>query len=261
MFDVKEKGVLALQAAMAAGEITSQELTLQYMQRIAELDRKGPAYHAVIEINPDAVFLAQAMDRERAQQGPRGPLHGIPILVKDNICTRDKMHTSAGSVALADNYATDDAFVIKKLRQAGAVLLGKTNMSEFARYMATNTVNGYSSRGGQVVSPYRPGNDVSGSSSGSGVAASVSFSTLTIGTETDGSIVAPASANGVVGLKPTVGLVSRSGIIPINSQDTAGPMGRTVEDCAIALGARAAEDGEDPATWATRSLSCTDYTP
>lgn len=260
MVDVTEKGIRSLQADMQAGILSSEGLTLAYLQRIGELDRAGPAYHAIAEINPDALFQAQALDRERRMAGPRGPLHGIPVLVKDNIATRDKMHTTAGSVALCDNFAREDAFLVQRLRQAGAVLLGKANLSEFARYMATDTRNGYSSRGGQVLNPYHPDHDVSGSSSGSAVAASVSFCAVAIGTETDGSIVAPSSANGIVGLKPTVGLISRSGILPICSQDTAGPMGRTVEDVAITLGCLVGEDPEDPATGSTAPLSYSDYT-
>lgn len=259
--EILGKSILELQAAMERGELTSKELVFFYMDRIAKYDKSGIAVNSVAEINPDAIFIAEALDRERKLKGKRGPLHGIPILIKDNINSGDKMRTTAGSVSLKDNIAKEDSPLVANLRKAGAVLLGKANLSEFARYIATDTINGYSSLGGQVLNPYDINKDVSGSSSGSGVAASCEFASATIGTETEGSIVGPSIANGVVGLKPTVGVVSRAGIIPIAGQDTAGPMGKTVEDVAIVLSAIAGGDGvKDAATVCTEHLIETDYT-
>lgn len=218
-------------------------------RRIAALDGEGPGLNAVLEWNPDAEGIAAALERERAVKGARGPLHGIPVLLKDNIGTGDGMHTSAGSLALGDRFAPEDAFVAKRLRAAGAVLCGKTNMTEFANFMTDNMPNGYSSRGGQVANPWKAGADPSGSSSGSAVAVAAGYVPLAVGTETCGSIISPAAAAGVVGLKPTVGWVSRSGILPIApSQDVAGPIARTVADCALAFSAMAGFDPEDPAT-------------
>lgn len=249
LFNVVEASIADLQAAMGAGQVTSRELILMYMERIAKYDKDGPKLNAILEINPDALFLADAMDHERSLQGPRGPLHGIPVLLKDNINTRDKMHTSAGSLALADSYAPYDAFLAGKLRTAGAIIFGKTNMTEFANFMTEGMPNGYSSRGGQVLNPYDTSADPSGSSSGSAVAVAANLCTAAVGTETCGSIISPAHMNCVVGIKPTVGLISRSGIVPIsNSQDTAGPMTRTVADAAILLGIVAGVDETDPAT-------------
>ena len=259
--EILGKSILELQEAMDRGELNSKELVFFYLERIAKYDKSGIAVNSVAEINPDAIFIAEALDRERKLTGKRGPLHGIPVLIKDNINTGDKMRTTAGSVSLKDNIAKDDSPLVANLRKAGAVLLGKTNLSEFARYIATDTINGFSSYGGQVLNPYNINKDVSGSSSGSGVAASCEFATATIGTETEGSIVGPSIANGVVGLKPTVGVVSRAGIIPIAGQDTAGPMGRTVEDVAIVLSAIAGGDGvKDAATMCTDYLIEKDYT-
>jgi amidase len=207
--------------------------------------------NSIIEINPDALCIAAAMDRERKQGRIRSPLHGVPILLKDNINTNDKMRTSAGSLSLADNYAPYDAFITEKIRAAGLVILGKTNMTEFANYMSYNMRNGYSSRGGQVLNPYNPSGDTWGSSSGSAVAVSANLCTLAVGTETDGSIIWPSHMNGLVGIKPSRGLVSRHGIIPLCvGQDTAGPMARTVADAAALLNVLAGEDERDPSTWA-----------
>ena len=259
MYNVFEKTITQLQKDMSDGVTTSEEITRAYLQRIRDLDQDGMMLRSVLEINADALEIAKAADRERKQKGPRSMLHGIPILVKDNISTHDKMHTSAGSEALQNNFAKDDAFVIKQLRKSGAVLLGKTNLSEFARFMNTEIPNGYSSRGGQTKSPFGENVDPLGSSTGSGVACAMSFCGAAVGTETSGSVISPASANSITGLKPTVGLVSRSGIIPINSQDTAGPMGRTVMDTAILLNAMTGEDERDPATMFTSALIPDDY--
>lgn len=259
MYDVFEKSILSLQADMEQGITTSEEITMAYLLRIACLDKEGPGVNSVIEINPDAIFAARAMDRERSARGARGPMHGIPVLLKDNISTGDKMHTTAGALALKDNFALDDAEVVKRLRAAGAVILGKTNLSEFARYMTMEVPNGFSARGGQTKNPHGEQFDPLGSSTGSAVAAAMSFAAAAVGTETSGSIISPAGANSVVGLKPTVGAVSRSGIIPINSQDTAGPMGRTVEDVAVLFGAMTGEDPDDPATLCTEGIVQRDY--
>lgn len=251
-----------LQGAMTAGRFTSEALVLAYLDRITRYDRQGVTLNAVLEINPDALHIAQALDAERARTGVRGPLHGIPVLIKDNIDTGDKMHTSAGSLALAESYAPEDSFVAGRLREAGAVLLGKTNLTEWANFMADNMPNGYSSRGGQVLNPYGPGQlDVGGSSSGSGAAVAASLAAAAVGTETSGSILSPASQNSIVGIKPTVGLISRSGIIPIaHSQDTAGPMARTVADAAVLLGALAGVDERDWVTSTATGRHAFDYT-
>jgi len=261
MFNVEEVSINDLQAAMNKGEVTSRDLVHIYMERISKYDKSGLKLNSILEINPDALFIADAMDNERVTTGIRGALHGIPVLLKDNINTKDKMHTSAGSIALSDSCAPYDAFLVSKLRAAGAVILGKTNMTEFANFMTEGMSNGYSSRGGQVLNPYDITKDPSGSSSGSAVAVSANLCTVALGTETCGSIMSPAYMNGIVGIKPTVGLISRSGIIPIsNSQDTAGSMARTVEDAAIILGAVAGIDEMDPATWASKGRAYTDYT-
>ena len=261
MYDVLEKSIEQLQADMTAGVTTAEEITMAYLLRIARLDQDGPKVNSVLEINPDALFCARALDRERRISGPRGPLHGIPVLLKDNISTGDKLHTSAGAEALADNFALADAPVVRQLRRAGAIILGKTNLSELARYMNTEIPNGYSARGGQTLNPHGEDLDPLGSSTGSAVAAAMSFAAAAVGTETCGSIISPSSANSIVGLKPTVGAVSRSGIIPINSQDTAGPMARTVRDAAILLGALTGPDEDDPATLSTGQVVFTDYLP
>jgi amidase len=257
---ILEADIASMEAVMETGSITSEELVREYLERIDQYDW---AINSILEINPDAIQIAKDLDRERKETGSRGRLHGIPILLKDNIDTQDKMHTSAGSIALADSYAVQDSFVAAKLRAAGAVLLGKTNMSEWSNFMSSSMPAGYSSRGGQVLNPYGPGEMfVSGSSSGSAAAVAANLSAASIGTETAGSIVGPASQHGVVGIKPTVGLVSRSGIIPISSsQDTPGPIARTVKDAVIVLGALTGTDGHDPAGCESESNFFQDYTP
>jgi amidase len=259
---ILEAGVQEQQAQMAAGTLTSAALVQQYLTRIAAIDKAGPALRAVIELNPDALTIAASLDRERKAGKLRGPLHGIPVLIKDNIATADKMSTSAGSLALEGVRASKDAYVAQKLREAGAVILGKTNLSEWANMRSTHSVSGWSGRGGQTRNPYALDRNTSGSSSGSGAAMAASLATLAIGTETDGSIVSPASTCGVVGIKPTLGLVSRSGIIPIaHSQDTAGPMTRSVADAALLLTALCGVDAADPATADSRGQgrSAPDY--
>ncbi len=238
-----------MQEKLEKGEVSSKELVLMYLHRIAQKDKNGPAINSVLEVNPDAVQIAAALDAERKLKGSRGPLHGIPVLIKDNIDTADKMHTSAGSLALKESVAKEDSYVAEALRKAGAVILGKTNMTEWANFMTEEMPSGYSSRGGQVLNPYGPGNfDVGGSSSGSGAAIASNFAAVAVGTETSGSILSPASQNSLVGIKPTVGLISRRGIIPIaHSQDTAGPMARTVRDAVYLLDVLAGNDDRDPA--------------
>jgi amidase len=249
-----EPSIAQCQRAMASGELTSRALTERYLARIDATDRKGPALRSVIEVNPDALRLAEAADAARAAGRPHGPLHGIPILLKDNIDTADRLRTSAGSLALAEWTPPRDAFLVERLRAAGAVLLGKTNLSEWANFRSTRSTSGWSSRGGQTKNPYVLDRNPCGSSSGSGTAVAASLCAAAVGTETDGSIVCPANMASLVGIKPTVGLVSRSGIIPISaSQDTAGPMARTVADAALLLAAMAGVDPRDPATAASRS--------
>lgn len=257
-----EATIAQLQEAMAAGKLTARQLVTYYLHRIAMYNNEGPEWNAVLEVNPDALHIAEALDRERQTSGPRSLLHGIPVLLKDNIDTGDKLHTSAGSICLANSYAAKDAFLAHQLRQAGAVILGKANMTEWANFMTENMPNGFSSRGGQVKNPYGPGKlDTGGSSSGSGASVAANLTTVAVGTETSGSILSPASQHNLVGIKPTVGLVSRSGVIPIShTQDTAGPMTRTVADAAILLGAMAGVDEEDPATQAGSGRGYRDYT-
>lgn len=253
--------VFELQEGMTRGKFTAVSLTKKYLARINRLDKAGPAINSVIEINPDAIEIARALDRERKAKGPRGPLHGIPILIKDNIGTHDRMQTTAGSLALVGAIPPRDSFVARKLRQAGAVILGKTNLSEWANWRSTHSTSGWSGRGGLTRNPYALDRNPCGSSSGSGAAASANLCVLAIGTETDGSIVCPSSVNGIVGIKPTLGLISRSGIVPIaHSQDTAGPMARAVWDAAILLGALAGPDPDDPATAASADKAVKDYT-
>ena len=229
-----------LQTGMQTGEITARSITEMYLRRIAEIDQAGPMLNAVIEVNPDALEIADTLDAERRARGPRGPLHGIPILIKDNIDTADKMLTTAGSLALLGSIASQDATVVRRLRAAGAIILGKTNLSEWANFRSTHSISGWSSRGGQTRNPYALDRNPCGSSSGSGVAVAANLCAAAVGTETDGSIICPSHTNGIVGIKPTLGLVSRAGIIPIaHSQDTAGPMARTVADAAILLDALA----------------------
>jgi amidase len=257
---LEEATIDQLQAGMAEGHWSSEQLVEKYLARIAAYDVVGPRLNAVVELNPDAPAIARALDAERKAGKVRGPLHGIPVLIKDNIDTADRMKTTAGSLALVDAPAPkQDATAALRLRLAGAVILGKTNLSEWANFRSTHSSSGWSGRGGQTRNPYALDRTPSGSSSGSGVAASASLCAVAVGTETDGSIVSPASACGLVGFKPTVGLVSRAGIIPIShTQDTAGPMARTVRDAAILLGALAGVDPRDPAT--AQAQVQTDYT-
>lgn len=258
-FPYAETDVADLQARMSAGELDSTTLTQAYLQRIAALDRTGPRLRAVIELNPDALKEAAARDRERREGRLRGPLHGIPLLLKDNI-NAAPMATSAGSLAL-QGFRPDDAYLVRRLREAGAVVLGKTNLSEWANFRGNDSISGWSARGGQTRNPYRLSHSPCGSSSGSAVAVAANLASVAIGTETDGSIVCPAAINGVVGLKPTVGLVSRDGIIPISfSQDTAGPMARSVADAAAVLTAIAGRDDADPATATMPGRAVYDYT-
>lgn len=247
MIDVTELSASEASARLDSGSLTSKVLTEAYLARIAAMDKSGPALNAVIELNSEAVADAEALDAERKAKRVRGPLHGLPVLLKDNIDVAGLVN-SAGSLALTDNQPVADAFITARLREAGAVILGKTNLSEWANFRSTRSSSGWSSRGGQTKNPYVLDRNPCGSSSGTGSAIAASFAAVGIGTETDGSIICPASVAGLVGLKPTVGLVSRTGIIPISiSQDTAGPMTRTVRDAALLLGAVAAVDPEDPA--------------
>ncbi|MBN2657765.1 MAG: amidase [Spirochaetales bacterium] len=238
-----------LEELMDKGELTAEELVGYYLDRIERYDRRGPRLNSVLEINPEALESARSLDRERQEKGKRSPLHGIPLMVKGNIDTGDAMETTAGSLALAGHRAPEDAFLVSQLRKAGAIILGKTNLSEWANFRSSRSSSGWSSRGGQTRNPYDAERSPCGSSSGSGVAVAADLATVAVGTETDGSIVCPAQKNGIVGLKPTIGLVSRSGIIPIaHSQDTAGPMARTVSDAVLLLDAMKGIDGRDEAT-------------
>lgn len=246
---------------MKSGRFICRAITEKYLERIARIDTHGPALNAVIEINPDALGIARELDRERKTRGPRGPLHGIPVLIKDNIGTHDRMMTTAGSLALAGSIPPEDSFVARRLREAGAVILGKTNLSEWANFRSSHSTSGWSGRGGLTRNPYALDRNPCGSSSGSGAAVAANLCALAVGTETDGSVVCPSSANGIVGIKPTLGLVSRSGIVPIaHSQDTAGPMARTVADAALFLGALGGLDTRDPATESNRGRAQEDYT-
>ena len=252
-FELDEITIDAAQKAFQSGQYSSRSLTAKYLQRIGEIDKAGPMVNSVIEINPDALQIADALDRERKATGSRGPLHGIPIFIKDNIDTGDRMSTTAGSLALlgsnSESRAPSDAFVAARLRKAGAVIMGKTNLSEWANIRSSHSTSGWSGRGGLTCNPYALDRNPCGSSSGTGAGVSANLCVAGVGTETDGSVVCPSSANGLAGLKPTVGLVSRSGIVPIShSQDTSGPMARTVRDVAILLGAMAGADPEDAAT-------------
>jgi amidase len=259
-FDLEELTIDQLQAGMAEGSYTARQIAERYLARIEAIDRKGPVLASVIETNPDALSIADALDRERRDKGPRGPLHGIPILLKDNIDTADKMMTTAGSLALVGPAPDRDAFLVERLRAAGAVILGKTNLSEWANFRSTKSTSGWSARGGLVKNPYALDRNACGSSSGTGTAISANLAAAGVGTETDGSIVCPSAITGLVGVKPTLGLVSRSGIVPIaHSQDTAGPMTRTVRDAAILLSAMAGIDPRDAATAAGQGHT-RDYT-
>jgi amidase len=260
-FELNELGIAELQEALKSGKFTARSLVEKYLARIDALDKQGPAVNSVIEPNPDARPIADARDKERKDKGARGPLHGIPVLLKDNIDTADRMATTAGSLALVGSKPPKDSFVARKLRQAGAVILGKTNLSEWANIRSSHSTSGWSGRGGLTRNPYVLDRNPCGSSSGSGVAVAANLCAVAVGTETDGSIVCPSSTNGIVGIKPTVGLVSRAGIIPISqTQDTAGPMARTVKDAAILLGALTGVDPEDSATAESQGKSHTDYT-
>jgi amidase len=248
-FDLAGLGVAELQEKMTSGELTARAVAEKYLERIEAVDRRGPALRSVIEVNPEALDQADALDKERKDKGPRGPLHGVPILIKDNIDTADRMATTAGSLALVGAKPPRDAFVVQRLRKAGAVLLGKTNLSEWANIRCSYSTSGWSGRGGLTRNPYALDRNPSGSSSGSGAAVTAELCAAAVGTETDGSVVSPSSAGGIVGVKPTVGRVSRSGIIPIaHTQDTAGPMARSVRDAALLLGVLAGADPEDKAT-------------
>jgi len=248
-FDLDEATVADLQQRMASGRETARSLVEQYLARIDAIDRNGPALHSVIETNPDALMIADALDAERKNRGPRGPLHGIPVLIKDNIATADRMQSTAGSLALDGSKPPKDAFIVERLRAAGAIVLGKTNLSEWANFRSSHSTSGWSGRGGQTRNPYALDRNPSGSSSGSGAAVAANLCVVAVGTETDGSIVSPSNVNGVVGIKPTLGLLSRAGIVPLaHSQDTAGPMARTVADAAVLLAAMAGADPDDAAT-------------
>ncbi len=261
VFPYAELSVAELQSRMAKGTLTSRTLTAAYLARIAAVDRSGPTLNSVIETNPDALTIAAERDAERRAGKVRGPLHGIPVLIKDNIDSADRMQTTAGSLALVGKPAPRDAFIVQRLRDAGAVLLGKTNLSEWANFRSTRSTSGWSGRGGQTRHPFVLDRNPCGSSSGTGTAISANLAAVGIGTETDGSIICPSSICGLVGIKPTVGLWSRSGIIPISSsQDTAGPMARTVSDAAALLGALTGVDSRDRATADSAGKSATDYT-
>ncbi len=260
-FELEEATVADLQSGMANGKYTARRIVEQYLARIEAVDKGAAGLNSVIELNPDALDIADTLDRERRAGRVRGKLHGIPVLLKDNIDTHDKMTTTAGSLALEGSIPLRDAFIVERLRAAGCVIIGKTNLSEWANFRSTRSSSGWSGRGGQTHNPYALDRNPCGSSSGSGVSVAANLCALAVGTETDGSIVCPSSANGIVGIKPTVGLVSRSGIIPIShSQDTAGAMTRTVTDAAIMLGAMTGVDSRDAVTRNSRGKSHTDYT-
>ena len=259
--NIEEISISELSRQMGFGLMTAESLCEKYLQRIEDFDRKGSQLRAVIETNPDALDIARSLDQERKAKGPRGFLHGVPVLIKDNIDTGDKMQTTAGSLALAGAPAAADSFVAQQLRAAGAVILGKTNLSEWANFRSTHSISGWSGRGGLTKNPYALDRNACGSSSGTGAGISANLAAAGVGSETDGSIVCPSSMNGLVGIKPTLGLISRSGIIPIaHSQDTAGPMARSVRDAAIMLGALAGMDANDPATAASDGKFFKDYT-
>src|SRR2546425_7505286 len=259
-FDLDEATIADLQQRMASGRDTARSIAEKYLARIDAVDRSGPALHSVIEINPDALAIADRLDTERRSGQTRGPLHGIPILLKDNIATADKLMTTAGSLALAGVTPPKDAFIVQRLRAAGAVILGKTNLSEWANFRSTHSSSGWSGRGGQTKNPYALDRNPSGSSSGSGAAVAASLCAVAIGSETDGSIVSPSSNNALVGIKPTLGLLSRTGIVPIaHSQDTAGPMARIVADAAAVLGAMVGPDPADGATKSSAQKGSRDY--
>ncbi len=260
-FELSEITIDDLQEKMKSGAYSSKSITQLYLDEIKKIDKNGVKLNTVIEVNPDAINIAETLDAERKQGKLRGPLHGIPILIKDNIDTADKMQTTAGSLALAGNHSKTDAFIVKRLRDAGAVIIGKTNLSEFANFRSSRSVSGWSSRGGQTKNPYILDRSPCGSSSGSAAAVAANICVVSVGTETNGSIACPASMNAVVGIKPTVGLVSRSGIIPISkTQDTAGPFGRTVTDASILLGVLSGIDDRDAVTAESKDHQNIDYT-
>src|SRR5437868_1254143 len=258
---LEEATIAGLQAAMTSGELTAHRLAQMYIERISALDRQGPSIKSILEINPEALEIARTLDEERHARGPRGPLHGIPVLLKDSIATADQMQTTAGSLALLGSRPPRDAFVTRRLREAGAVILGKANLSEWANFRSNPSSSGWSGRGGQGRNPYVLNRTPCGSSSGSAAAIAANLAAASLGTETDGSILCPSSSNAVVGIKPTLGLVSRAGVIPIaHSQDTIGPIARTVSDAAAVLGALTGVDPNDPATAASAGKFFTDYT-
>ena len=260
-FELDELTIDDVQKAFQSGQYSSHSLTEKYLARIQEIDKAGPMVNSIIELNPDALEIADTLDRERKSKGARGPLHGIPMVIKDNVDTGDRMNTTAGSLALLGSRPANDAFVAAQLRKAGAVILGKTNLSEWANIRSSHATSGWSGRGGLTRNPYALDRNPCGSSSGTGAGVSANLCVAGVGTETDGSVVCPSSANGLAGLKPTVGLVSRSGIIPIShSQDTAGPMARTVRDVAILLSAMAGADPQDSATANSQRQAFPDYT-
>jgi amidase len=260
-FEFDESTVTDLAERLRSGQVSSRTLTEAYLQRINEIDRKGPAINSVIEVNPDAIAIAEAMDKQREGKASRGPLYGIPVLIKDNIDTKDQMHTTAGSLAMLEARPAKDSAVARKLRAAGAVIIGKTNLSEWANIRSSHSTSGWTGRGGLTRNPYALDRNASGSSSGTGAAIAANLAAVGVGTETDGSIISPSTSCGLVGMKPTVGLISRSGIIPISeSQDTAGPMTRTVRDAAILLGVLAGADADDRATAAAKEHAQPDYT-
>jgi amidase len=260
-FPLEEATSTQLQAWMTSGRYTARQIAELYLRRIDAIDRSGPSLRAVIEVNPDALTIADALDVERRGKGPRGPLHGIPVLLKDNIDTADRMLTTAGSLALEGSRPAKDAFIVERLRAAGVVILGKTNLSEWANFRSARSSSGWSGRGGQVKNPYVLDRNPCGSSSGTGAAIAANLAAIGVGTETDGSIVCPSGVSGLVGIKPTIGLVSRAGIIPIaHSQDTAGPMARTVADAAVLLGAMAGIDPQDAVTRTAGAYAARDYT-
>ena len=260
-FKFEEFDIEQLQSGYASGEYRIQDVVQSYINRIEEIDKNGPQLNSIIQINPDAMVIAKELDEELNEGASRRPLHGVPVVLKDNIDTHDKMETTAGSRALLGSHPLQDSFVARKLREAGAVIIGKANLSEWANFRGEMSSSGWSGVGGQAKNPYDITRNPCGSSAGSGVAVSANLTMLAIGTETNGSIVCPSTANGIVGIKPTVGLVSRSGIIPISfTQDTAGPMARTVRDAAICLGALVGIDETDNKTLASEGKGFTDYT-
>src|SRR5215471_11345036 len=259
-FELDEATIDQLQSGMATGKYTAQSMARGYLDRIDEIDKHGPAVNSVIELNPDALSIAAELDKERKAGHVRGHLHGIPVLIKDNIDTHDRMTTTAGSLALGGSVPLQDSTVAKRLRDAGAVIVGKTNLSEWANFRSSHSTSGWSGRGGQTKNPYVLDRNPCGSSSGTGAAIAANLSAIGVGTETDGSVVCPSGANGLVGIKPTVGLISRTGVIPIShTQDTAGPMARSVADAALLLGAMTGVDPADAATKGSASHARADY--